>query len=358
MKKLLSLLLAVLLLLGQITGAVAVEQTKQAEFSVTSLAASLLEDALQNNAYFNLRKLSGEVYLCNPVHPYYMQDGTFVADPDIEYYFIKSGDAYVACVTACYENGELSSVTFNPGMAAALEAYDVNSAFLMVVNDGTLYVKTEDEAVVASGIDFTTRTAPANDPVCNQIETIAADLQQPTVMQALEVSLSPVTPRSSTQFYVPYVPQGNYDICWAAAAGAFGQYYTGNTYSHYSALELANLVGVGNNVAGMDKIQEILSQVFHINTTQRTTSNEYSFIISKLVQHQPILAGFANSESGHMVVLCGYDDNATGKNIWYYVRDSNFEAYQIVVSRSDQTLVMDYYSQVGAMTLREIAYKS
>ena len=161
------------------------------------------------------------------------------------------------------------------------------------------------------------------------------------------VITDPVIPRSSKILNVPYVAQG-VNTCWAAAGVAVGKYYTG--ISSYTADELAAQMGYPNQSAGMSVTKSLLTRFYQVNTTYYSGRLSDSVAINLFQQSKPIIAGFTgyayiNGNIGsvaHMVVLCGYDDHATGVNITFYVRDSEHTSLKSVISYSADKLALDY----------------
>lgn len=349
-KKIISLLLVVILCLNVTIFAVATEQT----FSVEQVAVELLNDALKQPNYFDIPDLDGKtIYLCNAINPYTLEGDDLQLCNDIEYYLVKTDDEYIACITLCYKEGELVSACLNIGVAETVNVYcDVNEAIQLVVQEGVLFVKTENN-LAEEVID--TQGARTVAVVSHIIDDMEGTLEIPTVKaQLVGITTNPVIARSSKILSVPYVSQENKPICWAAAAAAFGRYYTGETYAHYSASDLAEFAEESGCGADFATTRRILREYFGIETTFYDYGLPNSTAINLFQQTKPILAGFygmnyntePDSEVGHMVVLCGYDDHNTGVDITYYVRDSNTESLMTVISYTDGVLYMDYYQGI------------
>lgn len=198
-----------------------------------------------------------------------------------------------------------------------------------------------------------------------KIENITGFLEKLSVKSQLSgIVTNPVIPRSSITLSVPYVPQQG-GTCWAAAGAAFGRYYTGETYAHLSASDIAEIMNTSQDQGGsFEKTRSMLQIVFGVNTTYyaRYLSNHES--ITLFQQAKPILAGFRGYDNnqtpaayvGHIVVLCGYSDNGSGGNIKYYIRDSNRESLQIAMNFSGSQLVMDYYTGVTMLWTESAHY--
>lgn len=326
--------------------------------NIDTIATDLLQSALENPVLFGVPELNDKhIYICEPIHPYAIENETLVENDTIEYYLLIADNEYFACVTVCYDQGIAQTATLSTTIATILETYDIeDSAFLLVLNGGKLYLKTESTTVCGSGDTTAIISSSDSADLCAQIDAISFVLDGIEVKNELQLVQPTAIGRSSTTLSVPYVPQGDMPICWAAAAAAFGQYYTGNAYSALSAYDLACIVGVGCNGASIEYSQQILEDVFHIQTTAVYTMSA-SQIINKLVQRQPVIAGFHNGDVGHVVVICGYDDHSTGENIDFYVRDSNTPNIKIVKTLSNGTLIMDYYN-VKTMKFEVAVYKS
>ncbi len=271
---------------------------------------------------------------------------------------VKAEDEYIACITLCYKDGTAISAALNTEIASMLNDNLNDDGFLIIVNEGRLYLRTEQGITEVSNIGRKDMKISSKD-VC--FISIANEAQwNPCHLVAKEKILLPfartISLRSSRILSVSYVSQGDYDLCWAAAAAALGRYYTGDTYSQYSPYALASIVGVGNNGAGIDKAREILETVFHISTIYVASQMSTHTIVTHINEGRPIMVGFSNSTVGHMVVLCGFDDS--GENMQYYVRDSNTPSMQIVMALySDGSIVMDYYSGL-TVYWNEAVYKN
>lgn len=349
MKKFLCLLLATLLCFSFAPMAKATTTTD----SIEELAVLLINDALRHPEEFGLPSLSGDtVYLCQPIHPYTISEGELIQCNDIEYYLVKTEVDVFACITLCYENGEVASISLNNTVAKIIrELCNINEEFQIVTENGVVYIKTLE------GVLQGTTNAQITDTNTDCDDIIATISAAPGTMTKLMdrselvgIVSSPAVARSSRILSVPYVSQEGLPICWAAAAAAFGRYYTGDTYARYSASELAAMIGVGNRGATISEAQTILSSIFHIGTTYYLGRLSNSVMINLFQQGKPILATFyghyndnPSQNEGHMVVLCGYNDNNTGVNTIIYIRDSNSQSLMSVISTSNTELKMEYY---------------
>lgn len=353
MKRFVCITLVLLLVCSSIPNANA---TETIDFSIVSLASKFISSAYANNEYFNLPNNQEDIYLCNPVNPHIIQNNSLAANEDIEYYLIKMGNKYIACITVCYKNGQPLSASFSTDIAVLVNN-SISDEILLVVNDCQIYLKAENGVFFNSDTDTLERNMSVENQMCERIAEISFESQHISVMQKVPIVSTYSSSRASSILNVPYVSQSNYPICWAASAASFGRYYTGSNYSQYTAYDLACMVGVGPNAGSMDDSRSILSSIFKINTTIVSTMS-YSQIISKINSGHPILVGFLNSKNAHMVVLCGYDNGAGSSNTLYYVRDSNSTSLQIVVTYASGSIAMDYYSTAGVMYWNEAAYKS
>lgn len=334
---------------------------QESSVCVESIATELLNDALTHPYDFTFPNLSGKtLYLCNAVNPYALQDNKLIPNEDIEYYIVKTDDAFIACITLCYSNGTLLSATLDLNISNTLNyACSVSDPVQLITEDGVVYVKSNDG--VFSDSDAITRISPSTNIKETEAFLYEADgnVQTLTVQCELtEIETNPVIPRASVSLSVPYVSQGDLPICWAAAAAAFGRYYKGDSYAQYTASALAAMVGVGNKEGTVNDSRKILSDIFGISTTYSTAQLSVNTTISLLLQSKPILALFYGSYSdtgegvGHMVVISGYNDNSS--NIKLYVRDSNYTSIKTVIVYS-RSVVMDYYEGI-IMWWKESAY--
>lgn len=355
LRKVVALALAVVLCL-----CMGLPGTATQNVAVEDIAVQLLNDALSKPNYFDLPELEGRsIYICDAINPYAIMEGELIRCSDIEYYLVRTDSEYIACITLCYGEGELLSACLNIDLANAIEANgDINEAIQIVAQNGGLYVRTENaEETENQAQQMHGRRVDADDE-------LLWDLEIPTVKVQLDgIVTNPIIPRSSRILNVPYVPQVE-GTCWAAAGAAFGQYYTGNTYAHYTADYLAEQMGIGlNEGAFLDTTLEMVERFYGVRTEyhQRALSN--SEAINLFQQAKPILAYFNGRDitsatyagAAHMVVLCGYDDHNTGENITYYVRDSNTPSLMTVVAYSNEGLFMDYYYPY-VMIWQESAY--
>lgn len=153
---------------------------------------------------------------------------------------------------------------------------------------------------------------------------------------------------------MPYVPQSS-NTCWAAAGAAFGRYYTGSTYAHYTAEDLSLMMGVNlEDGADIFTTQKMLSKVFNLSTTFYNGRLSDSVAIGLFQQDKPIIAGFQASFN-HMMVLCGYDDHNTGVDITFYIRDSNTSSIITAVS-FDSTGELALYYEGDVLKWKQTLY--
>lgn len=364
MKRIICSLLLILLCISP-TQKVKAEET----FSVNEVAVQLLTSAMNNWEAIGLPDVQGEsLYICNSINPYCFDGNELTVSSDVEYYLIKTMEEYIACITLCYENGAVISATLDTGIAEVLNTYDiVNEDFALIVNGGILYLKTEESVVPGNySTAGMARTVSEVDNTAYLLNKKECETYNLVVEEELQMPMArSVMPRSSKILTVPYVSQGDYDLCWAAAASALGQYYTGDTYAYLTPYDLASIVGVGNQGASMSKAQQILSDVFHISTRYKSGQMSASEIVGHINVARPLLVGFYRCDTiasqeiatGHMVVVCGFDDSSSS-GMQYYVRDSNFSSLKIVYDLSgDGTVVMDGYSIFGPLYWNETAYK-
>lgn len=95
MKRILSLLFAIIILLSSATFAFASESQPTVEVLVTTL----LNDALANPNEFELTDLTDtNVYLCNPINPYVLDGYTLQKNNDVEYYFVITDSEFLSCI--------------------------------------------------------------------------------------------------------------------------------------------------------------------------------------------------------------------------------------------------------------------
>ena len=344
MKKVISMLLVVLICLSMAS----VASAEGIAYSVEETAVYLLNDALTMPNDFPLPDLSGKtLYLCNAISPYTLKGDKLQPCNDIEYYFVRTENELIACITLCYENGNLLSACFDISTAETLSANcKIDEAFQLIAQNGKLYVKTADD------INAEITRMPSETKFLNSISAKIVGTADNTEVLTVKSTLTgvitdPVIPRSSKILNVPYVAQG-VNTCWAAAGVAVGKYYTG--ISSYTADELAAQMGYPNQSAGMSVTKSLLTRFYQVNTTYYSGRLSDSVAINLFQQSKPIIAGFTgyayiNGNIGsvaHMVVLCGYDDHATGVNITFYVRDSEHTSLKSVISYSADKLALDY----------------
>ncbi len=350
MKKIICLLLSFILVLSTASISSAVES----KFCIEDVAVNLLNDALKQPNVFNIPNMNNKsIYLCNPINPYRLKGDELLPLYDVALYLVRTDDEIIASITLCYQNGNPISASLDTYIAEVINTNcSIYDAFQLIGENGTLYVKTANN-VGTSTFSATTRTTDI-DSTASLINNIAGNPEVLSVKSELTtVTINPVITRSDKLLSVPYVPQVA-DTCWAAAGAAFGRYYTGNTYAHYSAEDLSVIMGIPlNQGAGMSTTQSMLRNIFGLNTTYHSGRLSDSTAINLFQQSKPIIAGFAgnyyneetdnNEQFAHMVVLCGYDDHATGTNVTFYIRDSNYAFIRSTTSYSNNYLAIYYY---------------
>lgn len=355
MKKLVCALLVLFLLCNIPCSILASEST----FSIEDVATELINDALAQPNEFGLPDLNGQnIYLCNAINPYTLEEDELIPCSNIEYYIVKTDDSFVACITLCYSDGMLLSASLDVNIANVLNsACSTDDAIQIVTEGGSVYIKTESD--VSNSTSSQTSRISEVDITENAISQAEGKPDVLTVKSQLsEIVTNPIVPRTSVTLYVPYVPQGEEPICWAAAAAAFGRYYTGSTYSHYTASDLVQAIGAEIGGGTMEDARKILTDIFGINTTYYSMQLSVSAAINLLQQAKPILAGFTGSysdtgeEVSHMVVVSGFDYTSSATK--FYIRDSNYAATKSVLVYS-RSVAMEYYDGI-VMWWDESAY--
>ena len=333
MRRIISLIAAVAMILCSVVFSSAAEQ----QHTVESVAVQLINDALTHPECFGLPELGDEeIYICEGINPFTKVNDEMTRCQEIEYYFVRTESEYIACITVCIVEGEPKSACLDVSLANKLnEECGLNDAVRLIVQNGELQILTNNTA-------RDNELSSYADKVTNNFEII-------TIKSELAgIQINGVNTRSSKILSVPYVKQVS-NTCWAAAGASFGRYYTGNKYSHLDAVDLANEMGVAINTgASMETTQKMLKDVFGINTIYKDSSLSHQTAISMFQQGKPIIAGFyvdrfLVSDMGHMVVLCGFDDNNTGETITYYIRDPKSETMKSVMCASDEALTLDRF---------------
>lgn len=145
MKKIVALMLAVLMCIMSAPSAMASER----KINIEQVAVQLINDALSKPEVFDLPNLTGEtLYVCEAVHPHTLSDSGLVSSDNIEYYLVRTDDEIIACITLCYVEGQVASACLNIGLAKMINAVcEVDKAFQLVVQDGSLYIKTEEGVI-------------------------------------------------------------------------------------------------------------------------------------------------------------------------------------------------------------------
>lgn len=174
-------MLSVLVILSM----VGIASAEESEFSVENIATYFLNDALSQPAYFSLPDLNGKsIYLCDPINPYVLVGNQLYVYDDVECYLIKTDDEIIASVVLCYDGDELLSACLDNSIAETINANcDIDEAFQLVGQDGTLYVKAADD-VGTNNIQTFARTANI-DSVASKIEDAEGDLRALSVKSQL-----------------------------------------------------------------------------------------------------------------------------------------------------------------------------
>jgi hypothetical protein len=338
MKRLACLLMVVVLLLSA-----SFVSAAEALPSIEAIATDLVNDAIANPNEFGLPNLEGDyVYICNPVNPYIFEGGSIERNENVEYYFVITDEAFLACIKLCYVDGNPVSASLNTSIAEILNANcQIDDAFRLITSCGDVFLKTLDNIIKCNSSSHF-----AESPDIASIEHAVESLEILTIRSRLTgIVTNPITSRSSVTLSVPYVPQID-NTCWAAAGAAFGKYYNPNSrYASYSATYLSYLMGVDPiNGAGMDTTLTMLRDYFDVDTVHYRYSLSRNESISLFQQGKPILAGFAGPgiSMGHMVVLCGFNSYSSSGNTVIYIRDSNCERMQSVIWIYGETLILDY----------------
>lgn len=353
MKKAISVILVLVLCISSITFVNAASSNASTiDSQIYTLAYDLLCDALSENTYFNIPSFDEKtLYLCEPINPHHLQNGNLVANPNIEYYLIKADSLYIACVTVCYVEDQISTATLDTNIALALNDSDIGTAPVVVVgHEGLLYIRSNEATTLwipgnNTSTAYITTASSIDDSALSQISAASCHFESITASDRIYISSADiVSPRITRVLNVPFVAQNDYPICWAAAASALGQYHTG---IQISALRLA-IDTIGSPTAGtLTDARNALRNSFGISTTLINSEPTYSSIINYLMGGKPLLVGFCDAinEAAHMVVVCGvdYTGASSTSRITYYVRDSYFESLRVVSAETSGPIMLDYY---------------
>lgn len=356
MKKIISLLLILVMCIMPFQTAKA-ETTKH---NINEITNEFLTIALENNEYFNLPNLQNKkIYISNPIRPYKIDENKLSKSNDIEYYFIKADDEYIACVTLCYENEEVVSSAINVDISDFLNEYNLNDkTFSLIASKGKLYLKTSEYVALVAGTTENNTSMRLNgiDETIEMLEESDVEFENLITNEYIYLTnnYTKASTRATTILNVPYVPQYDYPICWAASAGALGRFHTG--ISQYTALQLASIVGVGANGGTIYDSANVLQTVYKVKTTIQFGVMSTSQIIANIKAGRPILAHFFNASEGHAVVVCGYYEPEPGVNQNYFVRDSNFSSMQII-KHYGTNISIDYLAG-SKMNWESALYKS
>jgi len=327
--KRLTVLLLIITVIGMKNPLTASAQTNP-NFDINSKINEFLQIAALEPEEYGLYNVDlNNLEVSDPISPYsYTENGELEEIKDVNYYFICSNGQPVANVILC-ENDKLSvpSATFETETALKL------SEFLKTNNEFTLIHNNNDLLILPLGNELVLSAIQPIDFTQNKVDGIIASSYP-----------------SSYSLNIPYVPQGNNGLCWAASVASVGKYKTNISKT---AKEVADQMGVGyNEGANIYLASEALSNVFGIRSTAVSGYfRNISDIADVLLTGNPIIAGFSNSSSGHMVVISGY--RASTQEAVLLIRDPNSSSTKMVSSGTDNygnyTWLMSYYSDVGTM---------
>jgi len=307
-------------------------QQTYSKFSISTKINEFLQIAALDPEQYGLSNVDlNNLQLCEPISPYTItENGELKEIQEIKYYFICSNGQPVADVIFCKDsNLSIPSLTFETETALKL------SDFLKTNNEFTLLHNDNDISILPSG------------------NKLMYSVDSPIGLSMTKVESNNMVTSSYPSYYllnVPFVPQGNDNLCWAACAASVGKYKTGISRT---ARDVADQLEVGyDDGANISLTSEALSNVFGIlSTAVSGYMQNISYIADELIADKPIIAGFANPSYGHMVVICGYSASTQGAVL--IVRDPNHSSTKMVSpgvdSYGNYTWVISYYSSLGLL---------
>ena len=284
-----------------------------------------------------------EIQICQRINPYVLHNEVLVVNEDIGYFFLKADGGIFACLTVFYGDGEVISASLSTKMVDLVKNAGVSDKEFALISAGdTWYIKTNEDIILGECVNNQETQLGCTDYELG--DTSSIELSEIEVEQTIKLTQTfSIQPRSSRVLSVPYVPQGNYNICWAAAAVALGEFYRDPEVYNYDPYDLACEIKGEPTVGSISESRWILTNKYNITTTYVSRAMTQSEVINCINQSRPILgAFFPTSGIGHMVVICGFNDGGTGSDMTYYLRDSNHQYYQVAGADSDGTVLLDY----------------
>ena len=150
---------------------------------------------------------------------------------------------------------------------------------------------------------------------------------------------------------VPYVPQGNYVICWAASIASIGNYLRGINHDAVYVAQCYYGTNFNQGLDDGDTAMIILNSIY--NNVSYSYSNGIpteNFIWNKIFTGKPLYGGFqtGNSLAKHAAVICAISTT----NDYFCVEDST--CGRLMSSYSGSTY--SFYSIGNGMTWYLIGY--
>ena len=192
--------------------------------------------------------------------------------------------------------------------------YDYSSCYLY---NGSYFILLRKNPYTVDTRD----TLPAETSSLNAEDIVLCNLSQSTSLFYSATSI----PRTPTDFicYVNWVPQGDYNICWAATVACIVNYKRGfsltaldvveDYYGNYTQEDLDN----GLDPSLLPNFMDLYYQVSYTFRNQTPTS---SVVLENILADNPIYCSFVNGSDYHAVTIRGINRVS---NIIYIMEPNN-----------------------------------
>lgn len=239
---------------------------------------------------------------------------------DIHWYPVLENGAIVALISL-HGDSQMPTITLRDDFASrlnsVLETY--YSPFALLFAGENLYVVTPSERVFLRDYPGNSvSNSPCNARLVNEV--VEMQFSEVTILRELSPTLRSVQSRQHRNLNVAFVPQGNFNLCWAASVASVGRFHTGTVRT---AQQVANAVGIPFNAgATASQTRNALQSVFSVNRTVFGVPTTGNFSAA-IMDGRPVIAGFAPPVGmGHMVVIHSFTIDGSGWRFGYM--DPNF----------------------------------
>lgn len=276
--------------------------------------------------------------------PYVIYSAAEKGSQDKIYYFpVIENDKIKMILSVIDDNGNYTS-ELQEGIANELNNinYQEDNNHIFYSDDKKIYVQSDDDCDVLASVDGNFDSNNANNKNAENFENKSYEqkIEEITNNYAKE---TPTTSNSSsneifgangfstkawniTQLNVNKctVPQGNYNLCWAASVATTAKYRNLKKYPMLTAKQVANKMKISYNRGGtLTDMRNALSK-YSVNNYS-TSNKQLSFgkLQYNILSQYPVIMGCSSAVGGHAVTAIGYSTFGGVNLVTFYNSGTN-----------------------------------